>query len=81
VTVYNDRDPGILRPNVSGSQNVALEYHFCVIRDTDDVMLEHYVANIFSKASLAGVSGICQVLRPQAPCCHLPALDRKPTLV
>jgi len=82
VTVHNDRDPGILKPNVSGGQNVALEYQFCVIRDTDDVMLEHYVANnIFSKASLAGVSGICQVLRPQASCCHLPALDGKPTLV
>jgi len=82
VTVHNDRDPGILRSNVSGSQNVALEYQFCVIRDTDDVRLEHYVANkIFSKASVAGVSGICQVLRPPAPCCDLAALDRKPTLV
>jgi hypothetical protein len=71
----------MLRPNVLGGQNVALEYQFCVILDTDDVILEHYVANIFSKASVAGVSGICQVLRPPEPCCHLPALDRKPTLV
>jgi len=80
--VHNDRDLGILRPNVSGGQNFALEYQFCVIRDTDDVMVEHHVANnIFSSASVAGVSGFCQVLRPPETCCHLPALDRKPTLV
>jgi hypothetical protein len=63
-TVHNDRDPGILWPNVPRGQNVALEYQLCVTRDTDDVTLEHYVANIFSAASAAGISGICQFLRP-----------------